>query len=151
MGYWQSLTGRLFKQRAAANAMPLEPAAARPRFKTLFAVGLLAVLAVVAVMQYPRIGAPYIWPDAASSPAVLEADLEAVVGAIEAYRSSQGRYPSILSQVRFPDGLAQLVSGAQLAYRPSDKGYALEWELPHWRASYSSETAKIRVEPLPKP
>ncbi|MBK6999240.1 MAG: hypothetical protein IPH35_04435 [Rhodoferax sp.] len=81
---------------------------------------------------------------------MLEADLEAVVDAIEAYRFSQGHYPSILGQVRFPDSLAQLVNGAQLAYRPDDKGYALEWSLAHWRASYTSETAKISVEPLPK-
>jgi hypothetical protein len=99
---------------------------------------------------YPRINSPYAWPDVNSSPSVAEADLEAIVGVIETYRFSQGQYPTTLSQVRFPDGLAKMVEGSKLDYSPSEKGYALAWALPNWLASYTSETGKINVEPKGK-
>lgn len=130
---------------AAANQAP------RPSHaKTILGYVLLVVLAVVVFFQYPRINAPYIWPDAASSPAAAEADLEAVIDVIETYRISQGRYPAKLSDIRLPTALAQSVEGTTLDYAPSDKGYTLTWQPTGWLAAYSSETGKVSVAPAVK-
>lgn len=136
------------QQQAAAAALT-NKRQGQPRTKEFLGLLLFVVFVVVAFIQYPRIYAPYDWPDADSSSAA-EADLEAVVGVIETYRFSQGQYPATLSQVRFPAGLAQIVEGNTLNYRPNDTGYALEWTRPKWRGTYDSATEKISVEPPAK-
>jgi len=131
------------RQQAATEALANQRPS-QPKFKMIFGWLLLALFVGVAFIQYPRIQAPYAWPDV--NAAVVEADLESVVTTIEAYRLSQGKYPEVLSQVRLPDNLAQWVKAAPLSYRPGDKGYALDWTLPNWQASYNSETKKLSVE-----
>ena len=118
-----------------------------PRRWSGLAVACVGMLAY----QAPRISAPYESPDADSSPAVADADLEAVVSLIEAYRLGQGRYPAVLSDIRLPEGLAEVVAGSTLEYRPGEAGYVLDWTLPHWQATYSSETGKGSVQPRAKP
>jgi hypothetical protein len=128
-------------------------ASQRPRqsnTKNVLGYGLLAGLIVVAFFQYPRINAPYVWPDTDTVPAAAEADLEAVIGVIETYRFSQGQYPTTLSQIRFPDSLVQMMKASTLDYAPNDKGYSLAWARPNWLAKYDSETGKISVEPKGK-
>ena len=115
--------------------------------KNLLGYLLLAVFLVVVFLQYPRINAPYVWPDANASPIAAEADLEAVVALIETYRRSQGQYPASLGEIQLPDGLAKMVEVSKLDYSPRDQGYALAWTLPNWLATYNSATEKIGVEP----
>ncbi len=138
------------EQQQAATAALANQRTTQSNIKDILGYLLLVAFIVVAIVQYPRINAPYAWPDVDSSPTVAEADLEAIVGVIETYRFSQGQYPTTLSQVRFPDGLAKMVEGSKLDYSPSEKGYALAWALPNWLASYTSETGKISVEPKGK-
>ncbi|MBK7005271.1 MAG: hypothetical protein IPH37_09065 [Burkholderiales bacterium] len=73
-----------------------------------------------------------------------------VVSAIELYRITQGQYPAVLSQIHLPEGLAARVSSTPPQYRPAENAYTLEWTLPHWRASYDSQTEKVSVEPVGK-
>ena len=137
------------QQQAATAAL----ASQRPRqsnTKNVLGYGLLAGLIDVAFFQYPRINAPYVWPDTDTIPAAAEANLEAVIGVIETYRFSQGQYPATLSQIRFPDGLVQMMKSSPPDYAPSDKGYTLAWALPNWLAKYDTETGKISVEPKAK-
>ena len=133
------------QQQAATDAL-VNQRPSQPKFKIIFGWLLLAVFVVVAMIQYPRIQAPYAWPDVNTSAAVIEADLESVVTTIEAYRLSQGKYPEVLSQLRLPDSLAQLLATAPLSYRLGESGYTLDWTPPNWQASYNSETKKLSVE-----
>ena len=134
-------------QQQVATAALANKGAAQTNIKDVLGYLLLVAFIVVAFVQYPRINAPYAWPDTDSSTIAAESDLEAVVGVIETYRFSQGQYPATLSQVRFPDGLAQMVEGSKLDYSPGEKGYTLAWTLPNWLATYDSETGKIGVAP----
>jgi len=118
--------------------------------KSILGLLLLGVLAVVLGIQYPRMQAPYSWPEAKSSSVMVEADLEAVAGLIETYRISQGQYPAVLSQVTLPGGLAALVTSSVLVYRPMETAYTLDWTLPYWHATYDSRTGKTNVEPVGK-
>lgn len=121
-----------------------------PRGKQIFTMLLLAALAMVLLYQFPRFSEPYTWPDPASNPTAAEADLIAVVGLIEAYRISQGKYPVVLSQVAVPEGLAALISESALQYMPSEQAYTLDWTLPNWHATYDSQTEKLSVQPVGK-
>lgn len=126
---------------ALANRRP-----AQSHAKAAFAYVLMAGCVAMALLQYPRIQAPYEWPDADASSEAAEADLEAVVAAIEGYRSAQGQYPASLGLVSIPEGLAPVVASTKLDYAPGDNAYTLTWSLPHWIARYSSAAGKISVE-----
>jgi hypothetical protein len=136
-------------QQAKAEVFANQPARP-PRSKQVVMVVLMAMLAAVLFTQYPRFSEPYTWPDPATSPAAAEANLIEVIGWIEAYRISQGRYPAVLSQVTLPAGLATAVAESVLVYQTTDTSYTLDWTLPHWRATYDSQTEKFSVEPLAK-
>jgi thiamine kinase-like enzyme len=123
----------------------LNHAASQPRGKQIFTAVLMTVFAVVLFTQYPRFSEPYTWPDPATSSSAAEGELITVVGLIEAYRISQGQYPAVLSQVAFPEGLTALMAESVLVYRPAEQSYTLDWTLPHWTASYDSQTAKVSV------
>lgn len=118
--------------------------------KTIFGWLVLMVFVIVLFIQYPRIQAPYDWPAVNSNPVMAEADLEAVAGFIEAYRLSQGQYPSVLSQVALPEGLVSLIARSVLVYSPADTAYTLDWTLEHWHATYDSKIDKFNVKPLGK-
>ena len=137
-------------QQQATDAARANQRPAQSNIKNGFGYLLLAGLLVVAFLQYPRIHAPYVWPDIDSSSTAAEADLEAVVGVIETYRLSQGQYPATLGQVNFPEGLAHRMESSKLDYVPGDNGYTLAWALPNWVARYSSAAGKISVEPKAK-
>ena len=122
----------------------------QPRGKQIFTMVLAAAFAMVLLYQFPRFSEPYMWPDPATNPAAAEADLIELVGLIETYRISQGQYPSAISQIGLPEGLAATIAASALTYRPTDKAYTLAWTLPNWRASYDSQTEKASVEPLDK-
>lgn len=124
--------------------------AKQPRAKQIFTALLLAVFAVVMFTQYPRFSEPYAWPDPSTHPGAAEGELITVVGLIEAYRISQGRYPATLSQVAIPEGLAALIADSALDYRAAEQSYTLDWTLPHWQASYNSVTEKVSVVPAAK-
>lgn len=126
---------------AIANQLPRQS-----NTRNMLGYGLLIGLIVVAFFQYPRIHAPYVWPDTAASPMAAEADMEAVIAVIEAYRWSRGSYPADLGQVQFPAGLAPMLDGSKLDYAPSDNAYTLTWARPNWVGTYSSETRKISVQ-----
>ena len=134
-------------QQQAETAAAGNQHRARSNIRNVLCCTLLLGLAVAVFIQYPRINEPYVWPDAASSAVAAEADLEAVVGAIETFRLSRGQYPSTLGEVHFPGGLAQIMAGSELDYSPNDKGYALTWTLPDWVGRYSSTDGQIIVEP----
>ena len=125
--------------------------AAPKRGKLVLACALAAACVGMLAHQAPRMSAPYEWPDPDRSPTVADADLETVVSLIEAYRLGQGRYPSALGDVRLPEGLAEVVAGSTLEDRPGEAGYVLDWTLPHWKATYSSESGKASVQPRAKP
>ncbi len=137
-------------EQQAATAAIAKQLPRQSNTKNMLACVLLLGLIVVAFLQYPRIHAPYVWPDAASSPMAAEADMEAVMGVIEAYRWSRGSFPANLGQVQFPAGLAPMLDGSKLDYSPSDKAYSLTWMRPNWIATYSGETGKISVQPQAK-
>ena len=137
------------RQQAAMTAS-VNQRPAQPKAKRILGLLLLAALVAAFFIQYPRIQAPYAWPDAKSSPVAAEADLEAVAGLIEIYRLLQGQYPAVLSQLALPAGLAALVAGSVLVYTPGDAAYTLDWTLPHWHATYDSRTGKTAVEPVGK-
>jgi hypothetical protein len=122
-----------------------------PRGKQIFTALLLAVLTAVLLYQYPRFDEPYTWPDPATNPSAAEGSLIEVVGLIETYRISQGKYPEQLSQIAMPQGLAQRIADSPLLYRPAEQAYTLEWAQPHWRTRYDSLTEKVIVEPASKP
>jgi hypothetical protein len=136
-------------QQVRADAMAKRPTP-QPRGKQIFTMVLVAAFAMVLWYQFPRFSEPYTWPDPASNPTAAEADLIAVVGLIEAYRISQGKYPEVLSQVAIPEGLAALISEWALQYRPSEQAYTLDWTLPNWHATYDSQTEKLSVQPVDK-
>lgn len=136
-------------QQARAQALS-EQRAAPPRGKQIFALVLVAICAAVLFQQYPRFSEPYTWPDPATNSAAAEAELVELVGWIEAYRLSQGQYPAVLSQMNLPETLATLVASTSPQYRPAEKSYTLDWTLPHWRATYDSQTEKVSVEPVDK-
>ncbi len=136
-------------QQAKADER-LNQAASQPRGKQIFTAVLMAVFAVVLFTQYPRFSEPYTWPDPVKSSSAAEGELIAVVGLIEAYRFSQGQYPAVLSQVAMPPGLATLIAESVLVYRPTEQAYTLDWTLPHWRASYDSQTETVSVVPAGK-
>jgi hypothetical protein len=131
-------------EQAARQAAPRQG-------KFVLAVALVVACVGMLAYQMPRISAPYEWPDPDRSPAVADADLETVVSLIETYRVSQGRYPAALSDIRLPEGLAEVVGKSKLEYRLGETGYLLDWTLPHWHATYSSETGKPSVQPRAKP
>lgn len=134
--------------RAAAEAARQ---AAPQRGKRMLA-GALAVACVgLLVVQAPRMSAPFAWPDPDRDPVVADADLETVVSLIETHRAARGNLPATLDDVRLPPGLAEVVAKSQLAYKASDSGYALDWTLPHWHATYASDTDKVSVQPRAKP
>lgn len=143
------------QQDAQAQQRKLEVLASQPapqlRGKQIFTALLMAVFAVVLVVQFPRFSEPFTWPDPASTPGAAEADLIEVVSLIEIYRLSQGQYPAVLSQLALPVGLAAQVAEFPPAYRPGETGYTLEWTLPHWRTSFDSQTQKLSVTPKSKP
>ena len=136
-------------QQAKAQAALDQPARVT-RGKQIMAAMLMAALGTVLFHQYPRFSEPYTWPDPATSTSAAEADLVEVVSAIELYRITQGQYPAVLSQIHLPEGLAARVSSTPPQYRPAENAYTLEWTLPHWRASYDSQTEKVSVEPVGK-
>ncbi|TSA12666.1 MAG: hypothetical protein D4R79_07195 [Comamonadaceae bacterium] len=136
-------------QQVRADALAKRPTP-QPRGKQIFTMLLLAAFAMVLLYQFPRFSEPYTWPDPASNPTAAEADLIAVVGLIEAYRISQGKYPVVLSQVAIPQGLAALISESALRYMPSEQAYTLDWTLPNWHATYDSQTEKLSVQPVGK-
>jgi hypothetical protein len=128
----------------------LNKVANQPRGKQIFTAVLMTVFAVVLFTQYPRFSEPYTWPDPATSASAAEGELITLVGLIEAYRISQGRYPETLSQIALPAGLAELVASSVPEYRPTENAYTLDWTLPHWHATYDSLTEKVSVEPSGK-
>lgn len=138
------------EQQARAAEQAAHQAAPK-RGKLVMAIALMVACIGMLAYQAPRISEPYEWPDPDSSPMVADADLEAVVSLIETYRLSQGRYPASLSDIRLPEGLTEVVAGSALEYRPGEAGYALDWTLPHWRATYSSESGQANVQPRAKP
>jgi len=136
-------------QQAKADEYLNRPAT-QPRGKQVLTAVLMAVFAVLLLIQYPRFSEPYTWPDPATNPGATEGDLIAVVGLIEAYRMSNGQYPAELSQVVMPEGLAALVADSVLLYRPGEQAFTLDWTLPHWHATYDSLSEKVSVEPVGK-
>lgn len=122
-----------------------------PHGKQIFAALLVVVLTFVLFYQYPRFSEPYTWPDPATNPSAAEGSLLEVVGLIETYRISQGKYPEQLSQIAIPQGLAQLNADSPIVYRPTEQAYTLEWTLSHWRTRYDSLTDKVSIEPIAKP
>ncbi len=136
-------------QQAKADAQNSKVANPQRGLQILTAV-LVGVCAGVLLLQYPRFSEPYTWPDPATNSSAAEGELIAVVGLIEAYRISQGRYPEVLSQLVIPEGLAALMAESVLIYRPADKSYTLDWTLPHWRATYDGLSEKVSMEPLGK-
>lgn len=121
------------------------------RGRLVLALSLAVVCAGMLAVQAPRFAAPHEWPDPARSPVVADADLETLVGLIEAYRLDKGRYPTRMAEIQLPPGLAEVVAGSSLAYRPSETSYVLDWTLPHWQATYSSESGQASVLPRGKP
>ena len=136
-------------QQRKMEALASQPAP-KPRGKQILTAVLMAVFAVVLVVQFPRFSEPFTWPDPANNPSAAEADLVEVISLIEIYRLSQGKYPAVLSQLTLPAGLAGLLAESPLTYRPSETGYTLAWTLPHWQANYDSVSEKISVTPLGK-
>ena len=134
-------------QQQAATAALASQQPTQSNTKNIFGYLLFAVFVVAAIFQFPRIQAPYAWPDVGSSSAAAEADLEAVVGFIETFRLSQGQYPATLGQVNFPEGLANRMATSKPDYVPVDNAYTLAWAQPNWVARYSSASGKISVEP----
>ena len=124
--------------------------ASQPRGKQILTAVLMAVFAVVLFTQYPRFAQPLAWPDPVANPGAAEGELITMVGLIEAYRISQGQYPTVLSQVAIPEGLVALMAESVLQYHPVEKGYTLDWTLPHWHATYDSLTEKVSIEPVGK-
>lgn len=137
-------------QQAKTDALNNQAAKA-PRGKQIATAVLLAIFVVVLFYQFPRFSEPYIWPDPAANPSAAEGRLVEVVGLIETYRISQGKYPEQLSQIALPRGLSQLIAESPILYRPTEQAYTLEWTQPHWRTRYDSVTEKVSVEPLAKP
>ena len=136
-------------QQAKLDALRDQSAPA-PRAKQILTTLLLAAAAVSLFYQAPRFTEPLVWPDPATNPAAAEGDLAEVVGFIEAYRLSQGKYPATLSQVNFSSGLAALISESVLRYQPTEQGYALDWTQANWHATFDSVTQKVVVEPAGK-
>ena len=128
----------------------LQQAVNQPRGRQIFAAVLMVAFAFVLFTQYPRFSEPYTWPDPATNSGAAEGELAAVAGLIEAYRISQGSYPSTLSQVALPEGLAALIADSVLVYRTADQTFTLDWTLPHWHATYDSQSEAVRVEPAVK-
>ena len=137
-------------QQAKIDARVQQTAPA-PRAKQMLTLLLLAVFALVLFYQAPRFAAPYAWPDPATHSGAAEADLIEVVTLIETYRVSQGRYPTVLSQITWPPGLAADIEQSAPAYNLGPSGYTLEWTRPHWRTRYDSQTQKVQAEALAKP
>jgi hypothetical protein len=121
------------------------------RGKWVLAVALAVACAAMLAYQAPRISSPYEWPDPDRSPIVADADLETVVSLIETHRMRTGRYPSALTEVRLPQALTEVLAKSTLEYKPGENGYVLDWTLPHWHATYSSDTGKASVQPRAKP
>jgi hypothetical protein len=80
------------EQQAKAAAQTARQPAPR-RGRVVLAGTLALVCAGLLAVQAPRIAAPYEWPDPDRNPVVADADLETMVGLIEAYRLARGRYP----------------------------------------------------------
>jgi hypothetical protein len=116
------------------------------RLKEGMAVVLLCVAVGTLSLQFPRFTEPYSRPDPNTNPAVVEADIGTLAGVIEAYRMSRGAYPASLDEVRFPDGLRELVKGTRLSYQSRNSSYTLDWTLPRWHAVYDGDTGLAKVE-----
>ena len=136
-------------QQARSDAH-ISQTATVPRAKQIFATVLVAVCVVVLFYQYPRFSEPYAWPDPATNAGAAEARLIELVGLIETYRFSQGRYPETLGRIAVPEGLAPAIASSVPQYRPIEMAYTLDWTMPHWRATYDSRTEKVSVEPVGK-
>jgi len=125
----------------------LASAAGKPSAVRQIAIALLlAVLAVVAYVQYPQINEPFGSLDPKENDAVARADLIVIAMEIENYRMSQGKYPTALDQVRLPDELAAFITQQKIGYHPTDTAYTLEWDLPRKRASYDGATGAVKVD-----
>ena len=138
------------REKEAQAAAQAGRQAAPGRGRQVLAGALALACAGLLAVQLPRMAAPYEWPDPDRNPVVADADLETMVGLIEAYRLARGRYPASLADIRLPQGLAEVVAGSKLEYRLAETSYALEWTLPHWRATYSSESGQASVQPRGK-
>lgn len=119
--------------------------------KPALAAALVLACVGLLVYQAPRFSAPYDWPDPDRNPITADADLETVVGLIEVYRAVNGRLPDTLDQVRLPKGLAAVIAGTKLEYLPKDDTYKLDWTLPHWHATFASDTGRASVQPTNAP
>lgn len=125
-------------------------AAAQPKpssTKKIFMIILLLAFAGTAWVQYPRFHEPFGRPDPNQDQAVAEADLRVIALELEAYKVSQGNYPATLDQARLPDFLAAFVSEQKIDYKPTEKGYVLDWKLPRWRAVFDGESGKVAISP----
>lgn len=135
--------GVVQKQEDAALAIQKQPT--ESKIKTILAYVLVVFCITLAVTQYPRIHKPYSWPDSTNSIAI-EADMEAVVGVIEAYRLSQGQYPDSLIQIRIPNSLENIMNASTLNYSLNEKNYVLTWNHSNGVASYNSQYGKINLD-----
>jgi hypothetical protein len=131
------------QQDKAADLATKQPS--QPRAKQIFTAMPIAIFAAVLFYQFPRFAEPYVLPDPATNPKVIEAELEAIAGVIEAYRFSQGKYPESLNQVQLPVGLAEAVANTRLEYQLKENFYVLNWTPFHWQAVLNGETGKIMV------
>ncbi len=120
------------QQDKAAELAAKQPS--QPRTRQIFTLMPIAIFAAVLFYQFPRFVEPYALPDPATNPKVIEAELEAIAGVIEAYRFSKGKYPESFDQVRLPAGLAEAVAKTRLEYQLKNNSYVLSWTPFHWQA-----------------
>lgn len=116
--------------------------------KQVFVSMLIVAFAAIALVQYPRFHEPFGRPDPNQDAAVAEADLIVISMMIQGYNLAQGKLPSTLDEIRLPDSLATFVVENKIAYRLTEKSYALDWNLPRWTAVFDGETGKVDVVPV---
>lgn len=137
---------------AKAAAARAERIRAAPASSSTVRTGLLVAVIVACVAaiawQASRFGAPFPQPQAGADAAVAQVDLEVIAGMVEAFKLSQGRYPSTLGEVRLPETLAEFVREQTISYQTTPSAFTLEWSLPRMKATLDGATMQTRVEAM---
>lgn len=136
----------LLEQQRTEEALARE---VRPsRTQQFLLIGLMVALVGSTIAQFPKFSAPFESVDSSTNATVAEADLEFAVVLVEAFRLSQGRYPTSLAEMALPETYANAVKKGALTYaKQGDDHFKMGLTSLPWQVSYDSQSKQLISEP----